>query len=436
MPVIPTLVLGEPGSGKTLSQVPRVVACKRAACLDWHVRSLNWESVKHLAADGRRFAFDNLGWVKHGIPWKVFRPAKGSEKTREKRNEAAVRELAEDLMESQDRTTLANTPLIETATIATLTSYLYQSKPFRLRKLYRVLDPEDPLYARAVANNTHPQSRKLMSSWKSLSKSARRYELGGAQRMFYKVFTSSAFASRCDGNFDIVAFLNHDEGGHYFLEGGDVCEEARRVLFRIILRKLIKAAMRGQFEDVVTVFLDESHQFAHLAVKMLRELRKFNLEIVCITQSLPSEWKTDALECFRRLEIHRCNNPESARMFAGMLAPLMGGDVPVSEIQGKIMDLKPGWRYVREWKAWKEYVPLPTDPYPWLGLTETRTWKAIKESMGKYGRELSSGGSEPTPARRPKSAKPWRSSTPPSPSPAIKLLRGFSRDSNGNVGPG
>ena len=74
-------------------------------------------------------------------------------------------------MQSQERTSLASTPLIDTAAYAAVMSYLYQSKPFPLQQPYRVLYPDDPLYARAVANNTDPDSRRVMSGWKGLSRS-------------------------------------------------------------------------------------------------------------------------------------------------------------------------------------------------------------------------------------------------------------------------
>ena len=420
-----------------MGQVNRLLACQRAIVLDWHYRSISWELAKHLASWEGRFVLDNLGWTKHGIAWRFLKPSKRTGMTGMKQNEARARAFSEVLMRYQGRASLAHTPLVETATMAALLCFLYQSKPFPLYLLYRIFDPDDPLYEQAMQNCTDGDTQKLVAHWKHLSLSARRYELGGAERMFRLVLTSPAFMYRCSGHFDVAKFLDHDQGGFILIEGGDVSDEAKRVIFGAISQQIIETAKRGKFKSPVQLVLDEAQEYAgRYECKALREVRKFNLELTIIAQSLPQEMREDILQNCQRLEVYRCNSPDSARVFGGMIGAVMGGadslSADISAAQRAIMNLHVGERFVRQGKAWKERVSLRRDPYPWPGLTEKRTWEAIRKSIGEHGGRLSLPGCEKTPAPPTKSAKPSDNKATPSPSPAIRLLRELSRDSNEN----
>lgn len=432
-----TFVTGETGGGKSFGQITRLLKCLRVIVLDWHVRSIAWELAKQLGSMDRRFVLDNLSWTKHGIAWCILKPSRRDGMTGRKQNEARARAFSEILMRYQGRTNLANTPLVETATMAALLCFLYQSKPFPLYMLYRIFDPGDPLHEYAVEHCTDSEIQRLVARWKHLSQSARRYEIGAAERMFRIVLTSPAFMYRCDGTFDVAKFLDHEDGGHILIEGGDASDESKRVIYGAISQQVIETAKRGKFDDPVQLVLDEAQEYAgQYECKALRETRKFNLDLTVIAQSLPQEMREDVLQNCQRLEVYRCNSPDSARLFGGMIGAVMGGigsvSSEVSEAQRAIMNLRMRERFVRQGRAWKEHAPLIKDPCPWPGLTEKRTWEAIRRSIGEHGARLSLRGFETTPAPLTKSVKPSNSSTQNSPSPAIKLLRGLSRDSNGN----
>jgi hypothetical protein len=429
-----TSAVGETGSGKSRAQIERIMEnYESAIVLDWKARGLSWEVAKHAAARGKRFVFDSLGWMKHGIQWRLVRRPKTRPFTK-KEAESIARALSHLFMRYQGRLTLANTPLIETGAMTAIMCFLYQSDPFELRMLYRIFNPDDSLYEQAVANCTDGETQKSIERWGKLSPSARRYELGGAARMFQIVLTSPAFACRCEGQFDAAKFLNHEEGGYILIDGGDVSDEARRVMLGAISYHVLALAHRQKFKTRVGLWLDEAHEFAgHHECIGLRELRSSGLDITLVWQSIPPDMKEDVLQNCGRIEVYRCNSPESARLFAGMVAACMPEHPDVVEVQNRILNLNPpGSRFVRQRKAWQEYVPLLSEPYPWPGLTETRTWQAIKASMGTFGNALSLPGSKETPAPPPKSAKPCKRTTRNSPSPAIKLLRGFLGDSNEN----
>ena len=318
--------------------------------------------------------------------------------------------------------------------MAVLLCHLSQSQPFPLHLLYKVFDPDDPIYDQAVQNCTDGEIRKIVARWKKLSLSARRYELGGAERMFRIVLTSPAFMYRCDGHFDAPKFLDHSDGGHILIEGGDVSDEAKRVVFGGISHLIIESAKRGKFKRPVQLVLDEAQEYAGLyECKALREVRKFNLDITLIAQSLPQEMREDILQNCEHLAVYRCNSPD-ARLFGGMVGAVVRGagslSSDISEAQRAIMNLRVRQRFVRQGKAWKEEVPFLRDPYPWPGLTEKRTWEAITKSIGEHGEKLSLSGFEKTPAPATKSPKRSDSSTPTSPSPAIQLFRELSRNWN------
>ena len=336
-------------------------------------------------------------------------------------------------MRYQGRETLANTPLIEMAAIVALLCYLQQSRPFPFRLLYKLFDPTSRLYARAVANCTNKEIRRIVQGWAKLSPSAQRYELGGAERMFRTVLRSPAFALRCDGTFSAPDFLNHDDGGHILMEGGDGSKEARRVMLGAIVHHIIEQARRGAFQRAggliprrVPSILWKDRYRRPQGIAALQSGHNVHLPIALER----AEMREDTTQNVDRWEIHRCNSPETVRFFANMIAPLLADQPDTAEIQRQIQTLQPWERFVRERTAWKEYVPLLEEPYPWQGLTEKRTWEAVKESIGKHGGKLLSNGSRKTRVPRPKSAKPWNATTPDTSSPAIKLLRGISRDSN------
>ena len=95
MEISHTAVLGEPGSGKSLSKVGEASESERSVVEHWHEHSLAWETAKHDAADGRRFVLDNFGWTRHGVVLKLLRAAKGEDEgRRRKKNQRRLRRFA------------------------------------------------------------------------------------------------------------------------------------------------------------------------------------------------------------------------------------------------------------------------------------------------------------------------------------------------------
>jgi hypothetical protein len=250
--------------------------------------------------------------------------------------------------------------------------------------------------------------------------------------MFKMTLGSIAFRKRCNGSFDLAKFLNHPSGGHVIIEGGDISPEAKRAVYGAISLKIHDDAKRGRYEYRLRAVYDEAQEFiGESEAKGLRELRKFGVSMTVISQSIgfPADVREAILQNCGRVEVFRCHSPDTARLFAGMLAPLMGGGSDslskrTADLQERIMGQDDRWRFVREGnRAWHELVPFVTGPYPWPGLAEKRTWQAVRKAIGEHGVKFSEESSSETPAESNKPEEQSRRSARKTNSPAMRLRR-------------
>ncbi|WP_158264842.1 hypothetical protein [Blastopirellula marina] len=370
---------------------------------------------------------DNLNWYREGIAWQFIKPSK-----HRRENEDRARAFSEMMLRYQGRTTMANTPLIEAATMTALVAWLSMKKPIPIWKLPDIFDPKSSTYRRVLSDCTEADVCKELARWKELTKAAQRYELGPAHRMFRATLGSEPFRLRCQGNFNLPKFLK--DGGMVLIEGGHVSPEAKRAVFGAILQHITHLAIHRKFKTPVIVVCDEAHEYAgSQEANALRELLKFNVLLHMISQSLfgDSEIQEAMLQNSERIEIYRCDSTASAHRFAGMILPGLPWETKLQDVQYQIMRLRRRERFVREGnRSWREYAPYVEDPYPWPSLTEKRTWQAIRKSIGEHGDRFCVIGSEKTQAPQDKPSEPSPESTPNLPSPAMKLRAALSRNSN------
>lgn len=477
------IVLGGTGSGKTLSQVAAIHEEEACVVADPHKRSLAFNCMKHQPL-GRKAVFDTLSNTDRVLAWRMLEPSSQSGLDGMVETDERIRAFADILIRRRGMTTLKRTPLIEEWTVAALEIWLKQNRdrpPPPLFLLPQVFLPASRVHKELVENCTDWEIAARFQMIERLSPVALRGEVGPAERILRSVFRSPSFMARCDGNFDFVPFLN--SGGHIYLEGGGVSEDAMAIMLGAIVQRIIQEAKRGAFERPVRVVIDEALLvIGGYEAKAMAEMRKFNVNFTLISQSLPpdSEIREMLLMNAGRIEVFRCNSFETAKLCADILgtASLDANAVlrtrqqvrqfhdgyddiltysrdletgaqrvndaararyrheaeeveqykdystQIKEMQQKLLTLKVGERYIREGgRVFKQRVPLLREPYPWPSLVETRTNEAIRKSIGEHGTSVSLDFSMSTRALS-------RKSREKSDSPATRLAREGSRNSS------
>jgi hypothetical protein len=190
-----------------------------------------------------------------------------------------------------------------------------------LYEIHKVLDPADPLHAYVFEVCGDPELAAKLEFLHHIPPFQRYSTVGPAERMLRNVFRSPCFMTRCDGNFDFVSFLNR--GGFILVEGGGVSEDAKVVTLGALIQLIIHAARQGRFQRRVTLVLDEAPVVVGgFEAKALAELRKSNLDIVLICQTLdqfPREFHETILMNCERFESFRCNSFDMAKQMADIL---------------------------------------------------------------------------------------------------------------------
>ena len=107
--------------------------------------------------------------------------------------------------------TVTAAPLTEEFLTALLLLFLFQSRPKSLRILPSGFLPESDEFRALVKDCTLPDVRAKFKALESLKPRSLRAEIGSAARVVNAIFRSPSFLARCDGGFNLSAFLQQPD---------------------------------------------------------------------------------------------------------------------------------------------------------------------------------------------------------------------------------
>lgn len=337
--IVHTFICGATRSGKSEAELVRLVAMAKArdraiVVLDPpgtmaakfllhldHLGLTDHVLYDRLADTDRVLGYDWLSPSRHPDPLQ-----------REAENDERIREFAAILMRRRGIQDTASTPLIEEGLLAALRLYISQKTPVPLAWLADVFTLGSDRRTQLLLNCTEPELVQRFHGYARLSPTARRTELGPAERILRAVCQSPSFRVRSGGvTFDFGRFL--DERGVLILDGrsrGNVSRDAASIMMGAVLLRVIQHARTGARSRIVLV-IDEAVNAGLIGMqesRALAEAPKWGLEFHVIVQdpfSLPrDEIRSNVLQNCGRHEWFRQGSPEAARLAAEDIAiPLL-----------------------------------------------------------------------------------------------------------------
>jgi hypothetical protein len=289
----------------------------------------------HLNASGlsSRVIYDRLADTNAVLGYDWLRPSTHADALqREAENDENVREFASILLRRRGIHDPASTPLIEETMLASLRLFLAQHPPVPLPWMARLFDRGSPASAHLLAHCTDPDLVRKFHEYAVLSPTARRVEIGPAERILKAVLMSPSFRVRAEkATFDVGAFLN--QKGILILDGssrGNLSRDAASVMMGAITLRVIRHCRNGSKSRVILV-LDEATSAGLIGpfeLQALAEAGKWGLEFHILVQNPFSfgneEIRTGVLQNCSRHEWFRQGSPEAARLAAEDIAiPLL-----------------------------------------------------------------------------------------------------------------
>jgi len=444
------LVIGEPGSGKSVAAARDALSFPGAVViLDPHKDSLAQLFLLH--CDSENVLFDRLADLENALGYDLLRPSAHPDPLRRAQQDQRRAEIFVEILMRRRGGDIASSPLTEEWVTALLVLFLSQTNPKPLSILPYGFVPDTDEFRALLRDCPLPEVRAKFRQLEKLSPRGLRAEVGSAARLVNGVFRSPAFLARSHGGFDLGAFLQG--GGKLVVEGGGESEDVKRtILCGINLLVTDHCESRPKPYPPVRIYLDEctnARTAGRFEEQKAGETRKYALSwyFMCQHPNFPNGPDGYFQNCQRK-EIYRCGHYELARKLAAMIA---AGLPPTDETRASridalttdLMNLKPGWRWVTDRSgSRKEYVPLLADPYPpWPGLVEAKMGeklcriyaRAEYRTAGRLG-----GGGPGTPPSSPSSpdTPPPPSSSPGASSPAERWKSRRRKPGSGSHGSG
>ena len=207
-----------------------------------------------------------------------------------------------------------------------------------------------------VRNCTLPDIRHKFQQLGKLSPRGQRAEVGSAIRLINAVFRSPAFMARCHGGFDLGGFLQQ-KGKLVIERGDDIGDDTMRVIMgAIVLLVIDHAKRRPSPYPPIKIYIDEATNARLVGSPELRGLAETNkngLYWEFLVQNLDFPGGADAVlqNCLRH-EWFGCPYYDLARkaatdIVAGLPASHESRSEQIARLTNEIMNLPPGWRWVR-----------------------------------------------------------------------------------------
>ena len=371
------LVIGEPGSGKSVAAARDAVAFTGAVVvLDPHRESLARLVLEHATGN---VLFDRVSDLDHVLGYELLKPSVHADPLkRYQQNERRARLFVEIMMRRRGGD-IASSPLMEEYVMALLLGFLTQRISQPVRILPYGLRPGTDEFRAFVQGITLPELREKFLQLEGLKPRSLRSEIGSVTRLVDAVFRSPSFIARCEGTFDLGRFLQNR--GKLIVERFDENEDVSRTIM-CGLNMLVTDHCESREEPwpPVRIYLDEctnARTAGAFEERKAGETRKFGLSwyFLCQYPNFPAGPDGYFQNCQRK-EVYRTGNYELARKMAAMILP----GLPKREeetragrmdaLTTEIMTLEVGVRYViDQGHARKQYVPMLASPWPdWPGL--------------------------------------------------------------------
>jgi hypothetical protein len=436
------LVIGEPGSGKSVAAARDAVEFPGAAIiLDPHKNSLAELVLMH--ADGN-ILFDRIFDLEYVLCYGLLKPSRHAEpQKRLQQNLHRAQTFVEFLMRRRGGDA-ATSPLLEEWIMALLMLFLYQ----RDRKTPNVIPygfmPGTTEFRALLSDCTLEEYRHKFQPLEKLNARALRAEIGSAARLINPVFRAPEFLKRCRAGFDVEEFLR--QRGKLVIERGDANEDVNRIIMGGIIMLVTEfCENRPVPHPPCRIYLDEctnARTAGNFEERKAGETRKYGLSwyFMCQWPNFPNGPEGFYQNCNRK-EIYRTGHYDLARKLATMAAPgfpsLTEETHPqkVARLAAAITNFQSGQRLVTDRTGSRiEYLPMLENPWPdWPGLREAKLQEKIQwiRSRPEYRRDDEPSSETSSTPETPRSPRSRDDS-----SPAARLKRRGKKPADGSASNG
>lgn len=443
------LVIGEPGSGKTVGTAVHALRFPGAVvALDPHNDSLSSMLLEHRDGD---VLFHRLSDLDHALGYDLLRPsAHPDPATRLRENRRRARQLARSLMRRRGGE-IAAAPLTEEYVIGLFLMALFQGGartdpavvPFGLR-------PGTGEFDALVRGCELDDLRHKFRQLEKLGPRALRAEVGPAARLVEPVFGEPEFLAACRPGVAVGAHVQR--GGWLLLERGTADHDVARTVYGgLTLEVTEHCEARPVPDPPVLVLLDEctnARTAGDYEETKAGETRKLNQPwgFVCQHPNFPNGPEGFFQNCQEK-HFYRTGDYGLARKLAAIVvgASARGGEshaAAVERVAGELMTFRPGERYaVGPGGVRRERVRMPASGWDiWPGLRQSMLEEKLcriyeRPEYRTSARPGSGGPATPPSSTSSGGTPPPPPSSPPS-SPAERWEQERRRRAGGSPGSG
>jgi len=373
------LVIGEPGSGKSVGTAAAALAFSGSVViLDPHKDSLAKLVLEH--AEGN-VLIDRISDLDHPLRYGLLRPSTHSDPLKRAQENQRLAKLFVEVMMRRRGGEIAGSPLMEEWIMALLMLFLYQGRAKSPDVIPFGFMPGTATFRALLRDCTLPEIRHKFEQLEKLNPRALRAEVGSALRLVEGVFRNREFLVRCGGGEEITKFLQ--AGGKLIVERGDADEDVTRIVMGGISQLVTQhCESRARPFPPMAIGLDEctnARTAGTFEEKKAGETRKYGLNwwFICQHPNFPNP--EGFFQNCQEKHFYRTGDYTLAHKLAAFVASALPRDGEtrasmIDSITTRLMNFKPGWRYVIGPRgAREEYVPMLKSPWPdWPGLREAK----------------------------------------------------------------
>ncbi len=447
------LVLGSPGSGKSVGSARDAVEYPgTVVILDPAKDSLARLVLMHDPSPN--ILFDSLSDLEHPLGYDLLKPSRHPNPERRRmQNQLRIQAMVEIMMR-RGGGDLASTPLKEEWLTAALLCHIEQVRPKPLAMLPFLFMPGTAEFDAYVRDCSLPEIRFKFQQIAKLSLRGLRSEVGSAARLVSAVFRSPAFLARCNGGFDLGAFLQSPRARLIIERGDEIDEDATRTIIggiNVLVTEWCET--RPKPYPPVKIKLDEctnAKTAGKFEEKKAGLTRKNGLtwEFLCQHPNFPGGPDGYYQNCAKKL-VYQTSDYDLARKMATFAEP---GFPPTDEsrtervamLTAMMMNFRPGERLVISRSGSRiEKVPMLENPWPaWPGLREAKLMEKICRiyTRPEYRQTISGtppiGGDATPPSSSSSDPAPSPPPTSPGSSPAERFKRDGKKPPSGSADSG
>ena len=151
--------------------------------------------------------YDCLSDLKHPLRFDLLKPHRGSDPDEVAAKNHRIAQLFTEILMRRRAGEISSMPLLEEWLSSLILMFLFQRDRKSLRLLPFGFIPDTKEFESLVTDCTLPEIRAKFRALAKLNPRALRAEVGSATRLINAVFRSPHFLVRCDGEFNLDAFV-------------------------------------------------------------------------------------------------------------------------------------------------------------------------------------------------------------------------------------